>query len=273
MRHAMKVADRQSKNTFAKMCPGFGKAGSDREQAPAHTPALKPKRHGLKDEQPADMVAYSLRVEGKTELGEEVTFMGASKELRELNLEQNLATKREVPSDMQDVWQLVDSLRSETQRLEEETEQRFTVQTQVNRALIRLALSGQGRVDFLKDLDSLSANSLDEARRSGDARARREVLLTQFDSPLGNDVKELCSARDVQVNVPAVQVVQNTVEDPQAQFTNTVIDIPVVQRRQIRIDMSSAVQHHTPHTWTRRCRAQTGHRSCSSPMKSSTSRS
>ena len=46
------------------------------------------------------------------------------------------------------------------------------------------------------------------------------------------------------MQVPAVQVVQKTVEDSQAQFTKLVLDIPAVQRRQIPFDVLSAVQHH-----------------------------
>ena len=90
----------------------------------------------------------------------------------------------------------------------------------------------------------MSANSLDEVRRSGDAHARREVLLTQLDSQLGNDGEEPCSSREVQVNVPAVQVVQKTFEYQQAKFTDKVMDIPLVHQRQMPIDMPSAVQHH-----------------------------
>ena len=57
--------------------------------------------------------------------------MGTSKEMRERNLEQSMAMKREVPSDIHDVWRLIEKLREEMQRLEEETKRRFTVQTQV----------------------------------------------------------------------------------------------------------------------------------------------
>ena len=41
--------------------------------------------------------------------------MGASKELRERNLEQSLAMKKEVPSDTQDVWQIVENLRKKVE--------------------------------------------------------------------------------------------------------------------------------------------------------------
>ena len=75
MRRAMKVADKQSKNTFAKMRTGFGKVGSER--------------------------------------GEEAVITGASKKLRERNREQSLVMKREVPSDILDVWQLIENLRAE----------------------------------------------------------------------------------------------------------------------------------------------------------------
>ena len=112
------------------------------DKAPEQTPAAK--EQGLKNEQPADMVACTFRVEGKTELGEEVVVMRASKELREWDLEQSLVIKRELPSEIQDVWQLAEILREEFKRLEEETKQRFTVQIQVNHALTHLALSGHG---------------------------------------------------------------------------------------------------------------------------------
>ena len=88
MRRAMKVADKQSMNTVAKMCTGFGKVGS--------------------------------------EPGEEAVIMGAS---MERNLEQSLAMKKEMPSETQDLWQLVENLREEMQRLEEKTKRRFTAQT------------------------------------------------------------------------------------------------------------------------------------------------
>ena len=39
--------------------------------------------------------------------------MDASKELRERNLEQSLAMKKEVPSDTQNVWQIIENLREE----------------------------------------------------------------------------------------------------------------------------------------------------------------
>ena len=58
--------------------------------------------------------------------------MGASKELRERNLEQSLAIKKEVPSDTQDVWQIVENLRKKLKRLEDEMKPRFTVLSQVN---------------------------------------------------------------------------------------------------------------------------------------------
>lgn len=126
MRRAMMVAHKQSKNTFTKMCTRFGKVGSEIE-APAHTPAPQPERHVLEDEQPANMVAYTWREEGKTEAGGEVAVMGAFRKLKERSLEQSLAVKREVPSDIQELWQLVENLREEMQRLEEETKLRFTV--------------------------------------------------------------------------------------------------------------------------------------------------
>lgn len=93
VRRAMKVADKESKNTFAKMCTGFGKIGSGREKAPVQEPAAKPQ--DLEEEQPADMVACTFRVERKTEPGEEVVVMGACEELGEWNLEKSLVMKRE----------------------------------------------------------------------------------------------------------------------------------------------------------------------------------
>lgn len=108
--------------------------------------------------------------------------------------------EKEVPvADTQDVWQLVEHLREELKRVEEETQQKFSVQTQVNHALTHLALSAQERADFLKDLESISADGAlrpDKARRSSDAHARREALLTQFDNRPGEDGEELCSSRD-----------------------------------------------------------------------------
>ena len=50
------------------------------------------------------------------------------------------------------------TLREELKHLEEETKQRFTVQTQVNHALTHLALSVEEWAEFLKDLGSLSVN-------------------------------------------------------------------------------------------------------------------
>ena len=192
MLRAMKGADKQSKNTFAEMCTGFGKVDSDP--------------------------------------GEEAVIKGTTKELRKRNLEQCLAMKKEMPCDIQDVWQIIENLLEELQRLEEETKPRFTAQTRVNRVLTHLALSGHERADVLKDSSS-AANSLDQSRRSGDAHARREAFLTRFDSRLGND-DEPCSSRDGQVNAPAVQVVQQTVEDPQATHDNTVMDA-MIQKVQI----------------------------------------
>ena len=109
------------------------------DKAPEQT--LAAKGQGSEDEQPADMVACTFRVEGKTELGEEVVVMGASKELREWDLEQSLVIERELPSEIQDVWQLAEIQREEFKRLEEETKQRLTVQIQVNHALTHLTLS------------------------------------------------------------------------------------------------------------------------------------
>ena len=49
--------------------------------------------------------------------------------------------KRDVPSDTQDMWQIIENLREDLKRLEDEIKQRFTVLTQVNHALTHLALS------------------------------------------------------------------------------------------------------------------------------------
>ena len=83
--------------------------------------------------------------------------------------------------------------------------------------------------------NSSSANSLDEARRSSDAHACGEVLLTQFDSQLGNDRKKPWYSRDVQVPISAAQAAQKTVKDPRARSINKLMDIPVVQQRQVSI--------------------------------------
>ena len=53
-------------------------------------------------------------------------------------------------------------------------------------------------------------------------------------------------SRDVQMQVPAVQVVQKTIRDPQAHFNNTVTDIPVVQSMNKVVDVLVAVQHQAP---------------------------
>ena len=50
-----------------------------------------------------------------------------------------------------EVSQLVESLREELKRPEEEIKGKFTVQTRVNRVLMCLALSGHERTDFLRD--------------------------------------------------------------------------------------------------------------------------
>ena len=97
-----------------------------------------------------------------SELGEEGVIMGASK----------------------DVWQIVENLREELKRLEEEIRQRFPVLTQVNYALTHLALSTHERADFLKNLVFRSVT------------ARREPFLTQFGSRICNDGEQHRSTHD-----------------------------------------------------------------------------
>ena len=113
------------------------------------------------------------------EVMDTVIIMDMCKELSEWNLEQSLVGKREVPSDALEVWQLVEGLREELQRPEEEIKGKFTVQTRVNRVLMCLALSGHERTDFLRDRDiAFSDGSLgsDEACRSGDGMKDGLVL-------------------------------------------------------------------------------------------------
>ena len=98
--------DKLSKNTFAKTYTGFGKVGS--------------------------------------EPGEEPVIIGAFKEPRVRNREQCLVMQREVRSETQDVWQIVEKL------LEGEIKQRLTVLTQVDHALTHLALSGNEQAEFLE---------------------------------------------------------------------------------------------------------------------------
>ena len=84
------------------------------------------------------LLLFLLRVRSITFLSACVTDRGdllLFKDLRERNLEQSLAMKKEMPSDRRDVWQLIGNLREEMQRLEDETKRRLTVQTRVNRAL------------------------------------------------------------------------------------------------------------------------------------------
>jgi len=73
VKRAQRVADKASKNTFAKMCEGFGKIGSGRDEKPKEEP--KPKEPEEPEQRP-DVVQVTFKIEYKPAEGEVMYIVG-----------------------------------------------------------------------------------------------------------------------------------------------------------------------------------------------------
>lgn len=78
IRQAQKIADKESKNTFAKMCEGFGKIGSGREKKPVPKPEPKVEEGPKLD---PNIVAVTFKMDIKLEPEEQLCVVGQIEQL------------------------------------------------------------------------------------------------------------------------------------------------------------------------------------------------
>jgi len=78
VKRAQKLADKESKSTFAKMCQGFGKLGSGRENK---KPTEKESAPEPVEERNFDVASVTFRMERKTQEGESLCVVGAPEAL------------------------------------------------------------------------------------------------------------------------------------------------------------------------------------------------
>mmetsp|Transcript_38322 Transcript_38322/g.105559 ORF Transcript_38322/g.105559 Transcript_38322/m.105559 type:complete len:669 (-) Transcript_38322:81-2087(-) len=92
MRHAQRALDRESKDTFAKMCQGFGKLGAGKENK---KPEVKkaPEPEEPKDENP-DLVAVTFKIDYKLPPEEKLYVIGSPEGLGAWDVEKALPMKR-----------------------------------------------------------------------------------------------------------------------------------------------------------------------------------
>jgi len=94
VRKAQKVADKESKDTFGKMCQGFGKLGRKENVKPKKEPA--PSKEPV-EEPNKDIVSVTFRVEYKPEEGETVRVIGAPEALGAWDVEKGIPMRRQAP--------------------------------------------------------------------------------------------------------------------------------------------------------------------------------
>jgi len=94
VKRAQKAADKESKSTFAKMCTGFGKLGTEDPAKQPEKPA--PKQEPI-EERNLDMASVSFRIDHKTEEGESICVVGAAEALGNGDIAQGLPLVRQPP--------------------------------------------------------------------------------------------------------------------------------------------------------------------------------
>mmetsp|Transcript_15389 Transcript_15389/g.33863 ORF Transcript_15389/g.33863 Transcript_15389/m.33863 type:complete len:672 (-) Transcript_15389:131-2146(-) len=92
VRRAQKVADKESKSTYAKMCQGFGKLGKENKQ-PQPQPSAETAAQSSETRN-MDMVSCTFRIEHKTEPGESLCVVGAPDALGAWDLSRSVQMKR-----------------------------------------------------------------------------------------------------------------------------------------------------------------------------------